>query len=138
MSISKITNTGRVSTKDLHDIYDGRIEKNSTLVTDKMNSYVRFTNANGIELVQLKTGKAKKGIYNIQHINGYHSQLKRFIKQTSNSTGRIKFLVGGDKHEIIFRKSQSVRQKCSTLDTSIYNHRNYNKWICTWYIAKVD
>lgn len=63
LSISKITNTGRVSTRDLHHIYDGRIKTNSTLVTDKMNSYVRFTNANGIDLVQLKTGKAKKGIY---------------------------------------------------------------------------
>ena len=80
MSISKITNTGRVSTRDLHHIYDGRIKTNSTLVTDKMNSYVRFTNANGIDLVQLKTGKAKKGIYNIQHINSYHSQLKRFMR----------------------------------------------------------
>ena len=66
--------------KDLHHIYDGRIKTNSTLVTDKMNSYVRFTNANGIDLVQLKTGKAKKGIYNIQHINSYHSQLKRFMR----------------------------------------------------------
>lgn len=64
----------------MHHIYDGRIEKNSTLVTDKMNSYVRFTKANGIELVQLKTEKAKKGIYNIQHINGYHNQLKRFMR----------------------------------------------------------
>lgn len=36
--------------------------------------------ANGIDLVQLKTGKAKKGIYNIQHINSYHSQLKRFMR----------------------------------------------------------
>ena len=80
LSISKITNTGRVSTIDLHHIYDGRIKTNSTLVTDKMNSYVRFTNANGIDLVQLKTGKAKKGIYNIQHINSYHSQLKRFMR----------------------------------------------------------
>lgn len=44
-----------------------------------MNSYVRFINTNNIELVQLKTGKAKKGIYNIQHINNYHSQLKRFM-----------------------------------------------------------
>ncbi len=79
LSISKITNTGRVSTKDLHHIYDGRIESNSTLVTDKLNSYVRFTNANGIKLVQLKTGTAKKGIYNIQHVNNYHSQLKRFM-----------------------------------------------------------
>lgn len=41
----------------------GELDSNSTLVTDKMNSYVRFTNAIGIELVQLKTGKAKKGIY---------------------------------------------------------------------------
>lgn len=80
LSISKITNTGRVSTRDLHHIYDGRIKTNSTLVTDKMNSYVRFTNANSIDLVQLKTGKAKKGIYNIQHINSYHSQLKRFMR----------------------------------------------------------
>ncbi len=65
--------------KDLHHIYDGRIESNSTLVTDKMNSYVRFTNANGIKLVQLKTGTSKKGIYNIQHVNSYHSQLKKFM-----------------------------------------------------------
>ncbi len=80
LSISKITNTGRVSTKGLHHIYDERIEENSTLVTDKMNSYVRFTKANGIDLVQLKTGKSKKGIYNIQHINSYHSQLKKFMR----------------------------------------------------------
>lgn len=80
LSIAKITNTGRVSTKNLHSLYDGRIESDSTLVTDKMNSYVRFTNANDIHLVQLKTGKSKKGIYNIQHINNYHSQLKRFLR----------------------------------------------------------
>ena len=54
MSIAKVSNTGRVSTKDLHEIYDGRIDPSATLVTDKMNSYVRFSNANGIELVQLK------------------------------------------------------------------------------------
>lgn len=80
MSIAKISNTGRVSTKDLHRLYDGRIDPSATLVTDKMNSYVRFSNTNGIELVQLKTGKSQKGIYNIQHINSYHSQLKRFMK----------------------------------------------------------
>lgn len=80
LSVSKITNTGKVSTKDLHHIYDGRIEGGTTLVTDKMNSYVRFANANCITLVQLKSGKAKKGIYNIQHINSYHSLLKRFMR----------------------------------------------------------
>ena len=79
LSISKITNL----VEFLQEIYIifmmvGLIR--FTLVTNKMNSYVRFTNANGIDLVQLKTGKAKKGIYNIGHINSYHSQLKRFMR----------------------------------------------------------
>lgn len=56
-----------------------KIAEDSTLVTDKMNSYVRFANANGFELVQLKNGRAKKGIYNIQRINSYHSKLKKFM-----------------------------------------------------------
>lgn len=81
MSIAKITNTGRVSTKDLHRLYDGRIQKDTVLITDKMNSYTRFANKNDLQLVQLKTGKTKKGIYNIQHINSYHSELKRFLHQ---------------------------------------------------------
>lgn len=48
--------------------------------TGNLEQFLTFTNANGIDLVQLKTGKAKKGIYNIQHINSYHSQLKRFMR----------------------------------------------------------
>jgi len=78
-SISKIANLGRVSAKDLHTVYDGRFDAKSTLCTDKMNSYVRFANKNKINLVQLKGGKAKKGIYSVQHINAYHGELKRFI-----------------------------------------------------------
>ena len=78
--LSMIAALGRIKTKDLHVVYDGKIKDNSTLCTDKMNSYVRFANSNNIKLVQLKTGKAKKGIYHIQHINAYHSELKRFMK----------------------------------------------------------
>lgn len=80
LSISKITNTGRIATSDLHNIYDNRIEEGSTVVTDKMNSYVRFAKTSGINLIQLKSGKSKNGIYNIQHVNNYHSQLKRFMR----------------------------------------------------------
>lgn len=78
-SVSKIATLGRVKTKDLHMVYDGKIKAESTLCTDKMNSYVRFANRNHINLIQLKTGKSKEGIYNIQHINAYHSKLKKFI-----------------------------------------------------------
>lgn len=48
-------------------------------LTDKMNSYKRFASKNNIDLVQLKSGKSKQGIYNIQHINSYHSELKRSL-----------------------------------------------------------
>jgi transposase-like protein len=80
LSIAKATNLGRVATRNLHSLYGNRIEKGSVMVTDRMNSYRRFANQNDIELVQLKGGKSKKGIYNIQHINSYHSELKRFME----------------------------------------------------------
>ncbi len=79
LSIAKATNLGRVATKDLHFVYDNKIAPNSVIVTDLMNSYRRFATKNDLELIQLKGGKSKKGIYNIQHINSYHSGLKRFM-----------------------------------------------------------
>lgn len=79
LSIAKVANLGRVSTKNLHSVYDGRIKEDATICTDKMNSYKRFASKNNIDLVQLKSGKSKQGIYNIQHINSYHSELKRFL-----------------------------------------------------------
>lgn len=44
-----------------------------------MNSYVRFAKSKDIQLIQLKSGKEKRGIYNIQRINNYHSKLKKFM-----------------------------------------------------------
>ena len=44
-----------------------------------MNSYVRFAKSKNIQLIQLKSGKEKRGIYNIQKINNYHSKLKKFM-----------------------------------------------------------
>ena len=79
LSVARATNLGRVATKDLHLAYDGKIKNGSVVVTDLMNSYRRFANSNGLELVQLKGSRAKKGIYHIQHINSYHSGLKQFM-----------------------------------------------------------
>lgn len=77
--LSKVSNLGRVSAKHIHLVFDDKIDNCSTIVTDKMNSYVRFANTNNINIVQVKSGKSKKGIYNIQHINAYHSKLKKFM-----------------------------------------------------------
>ena len=79
LAIAKVATLGRVSTKDLHKVYDGRIESGSTMVTDKLNSYCRFSKANNINLIQVQSGRAKKGIFHIQHINSFHSRLKQFM-----------------------------------------------------------
>lgn len=81
LSIAKVSNLGRVSTQNLHNVFDNRIEEHSILCTDDMNSYVKFAESNNIELIQLKSGKSKKGIYHLQHINSYHSMLKMFIQR---------------------------------------------------------
>ena len=65
----KIRNSGRVCRRDLDDIYDGRIKRNWSVVREKMKWYVRFRNGNGIEVVELKSGKGKKGIYNMEDMN---------------------------------------------------------------------
>lgn len=77
--VSKVSNLGRVSTKDIHSVFDGKIDTGSTVVTDKMNSYVRFAHTSGLDIVQVKGGKGKRGIYNVQRVNAYHSKLKKFM-----------------------------------------------------------
>ena len=81
LSIARAITLGRISTKDLHRAYDGRITEGTTLVTDKHSSYTRFAKSNNINLIQLKGGKVKKGLFHIQHINNYHSRLKKFIER---------------------------------------------------------
>lgn len=70
---------GRVDAKTLDKVYAPRMDKSAVLCTDKHRSYVQFAKGLGIKLVQLKNGKAKQGLYHIQHINSYHSNLKGWL-----------------------------------------------------------
>ena len=81
LSIAKITNLGRVGAKDIHHAFDNRIMPNSILCTDAISCYNDLARTEKLELIQLKTGKSKLGIYHIQHINSYHSMLKNFINR---------------------------------------------------------
>lgn len=81
LSLAKITNLGLVSAKDIHHAFDKRIMPNSILCTDAISCYNDLARTEKLELIQLKTGKSKLGIYHIQHINSYHSMLKNFINR---------------------------------------------------------
>lgn len=78
-SIAHISNLGRPSVASISAVLGGRISEYSVLCTDKMNSYVPFAEHEHINVIQLKSAKRVDGIFSIQHINNYHSQLKKFI-----------------------------------------------------------
>ena len=71
----------RLTTKQLHSIYEGKIEKSSTICTDSHNAYKSFAKSVSADLVQIERGKHKKGVYHINHINALHSKLKLWMKR---------------------------------------------------------
>ena len=80
LSYAKVGKLGKVSQKCVEIAFNDHIKKTATLCTDKEKAYRKFSDNLGVALIQLETGKSKKGIYHIQHINNYHSRLKDFIK----------------------------------------------------------
>lgn len=81
ISVAKVSNLGHISIKELHSLFDGKIANGAELCTDKMSAYRTFASDNGLNLHQLLSDKRTDGIYNIQHINSYHSKLKSFMSR---------------------------------------------------------
>lgn len=77
--LSKICNLGKISTRELTAFYEGKVECGSIFCTDSEKSYQGFTSSKEYKLVQIESGKHRKGIYHINHINAYHNNLKQFI-----------------------------------------------------------
>lgn len=79
LSIGRITNLGRPTTDELSGFIKGRIEEGSFFVTDSLNSYDQIAEDNNLTHIKIESGKHKNGMFNIQKINSYHSELKRMI-----------------------------------------------------------
>lgn len=79
-SIAKVSNLGACSSKDLDNVFGTRIDRGSTFCTDGSKAQKKYAKEHGLDCIQIKGGKSKKGIYHIQHINSYHSRLKSFIR----------------------------------------------------------
>ncbi len=77
--ISELVCNGRMRYTDVERLFKDRIEDKSILCVDSHKSYIKFKNNFNVEMQQIGTGKYKKGIYHIQHINAYHSRLKEFM-----------------------------------------------------------
>lgn len=60
------------------------MEQESILITDKDASAKKFAKKNKLELIQLNSKTERKGLYNLQHVNNLHSQLKMFVANFKN------------------------------------------------------
>lgn len=81
MSIAVVSNLARPKKAGIKAVFSGRISEDSTLVTDKASAYRKLAKDGKLTLRQLKSEwDSRKGIYHLQHINNYHSQLKSFIR----------------------------------------------------------
>jgi transposase-like protein len=79
LSLSMPTNAGHVTAKALSFAFKGRIAEGSIVCADSNSSYRGFSRDAGLRLVQMKPGRRSSGVFTIQHVNCYHSMLKRFI-----------------------------------------------------------
>ena len=128
VAYAKVSNLARVKIAGLHAVLDNKINENSTLVTDKASAYRKFATDNSINLKQLKAGKTVKGMYTIQHVNSYHSQLKKFMHNFNSVATKYlnnyliwNILMINGKHDFDNKKDKVMAQALS----SIYSE--YNK-----------
>lgn len=80
----KAVETKRLSKKDIEDVFDGKLEENTILITDKHHSYKAFANDN--PKIKHKRLLAKKHVddkdksIHLQKVNNTHKQVRDFLK----------------------------------------------------------
>lgn len=75
-STGVVCNLGKPTTGNLKAALGSKILPGSTLVTDSLGGYPSLAESCEVKHVQIPSKKHKKGIFNIQLINYYHSALK--------------------------------------------------------------
>ena len=78
-STGVVCNLGKPTTGNLKAALSSKILAGSTLVTDSLGGYPSLAESCRAIHIQIPSKKYKKGIFNIQLINYYHSALKGMI-----------------------------------------------------------
>jgi transposase-like protein len=80
--IAGVAGNGRVSAKDIKQVFENHIDSKSTLCTDSHSSFKAFAKESHIEYIPLNISKGKrvvKKIYHIQNVNNSHSKIKKWM-----------------------------------------------------------
>lgn len=82
--ISQKAGTGRVRAEEIDAVIGDFIDLSSLLCTDTATNYKKFALMKELkhEIINIsKDGYVKKGIYHLQHVNGYHKRLKDWMQR---------------------------------------------------------
>lgn len=79
LSVGQISNLGKPKVQHLEKVINGKIEQGSVFVTDSLKGYQKVAVSNELVHVRIPRGKHKSGVFNINTVNSYHSELKRMI-----------------------------------------------------------
>ncbi len=78
-STGTVCSLGRPTTNQLDKAISSKLMAGSTLVIDSLRGYGSIAESCHVDLVQIPSGKRKKGIFNIQVVNQYHRALKSLV-----------------------------------------------------------
>ncbi len=81
LSVAKVGCLGNASNKAIVGVLGGNIETGSILCTDKSRAYKKLVESNGLEQVKIEGGRSRRGVFSIQTVNNYHSNLKTFMRK---------------------------------------------------------
>lgn len=80
LSVSKIAEVGIGTFNGISAVIGSHLANSSTICTDGAYAYGHLASAYGLQRVRVNAYETRKGVYSIQHINAYHSGLKKFIE----------------------------------------------------------
>jgi len=78
----KIATRGRISKKNLDDIFGDKIENGTILCTDSHRSYTAFARSQGLQHEKIKANKGqyvKDQVFHVQHVNNMTQRLRRWM-----------------------------------------------------------
>lgn len=79
-TLIRVSNLGVPTAGDLSDTLHASMPAGTTLCTDQASGYIALAQQESVNLVQLRGGRIKYGLYHIQNVNQLHSSLKAFLR----------------------------------------------------------
>lgn len=77
--ILQATDCGRVTSKSLIEIYQDKIDKKATLVTDSLRSYHQLVEALDVNWKKIPSGVKQIDQYTLEKVNQFHDRIKTYL-----------------------------------------------------------